>query len=749
MKKFLKILIVVNVLFAILCFCCIDIEKAFDTDPSFVVFDEQGRLLGAQIASDDQWRFPLIDSIPDKYKTAVLSFEDKRFYKHPGVDVFSIGRAMKSNFKAKKIVSGASTITMQLMRLSRQSKSRSLKQKIIESYLALIYTAKYDKETVLRYYASNAPFGGNVIGLETAAWRYFGREVYDLSWAEAATLAVLPNSPALMHPGKNRAALATKRNRLLTKLLEEGAIDSIDYKLAIAEELPKAPKELPTIASHYLEKCKSENRQIHKHIAKLDYQMQKNVFEVLQMHEAYNKSRGINNASVLIRDNATGEILTYIGNTKGDKKSRFNDMAITPRSTGSILKPLLYACSMEESLIGPKELLSDVPIQVDGFQPKNYDKNYRGLIPANQALSKSLNIPFVLMLQEYGVDRFINRLREFGFTTVNKSAEHYGLSLILGGAEITLDELTLCYSKLGKALVDNDKTASFLHPSTIYHMFDAMTELQRPNEDHFWESFSSSQKVAWKTGTSYGNRDAWAIGVCPKYTIGVWVGNSDGESRPDIIGASLAGPILFDIVHSLAGVTEFKEPIKDLAQIKFCSKTGLKASGSCLETNLDWVSPSLMQMAVCTFHEKVLVDQTRKYLVNKGCYDEAIDTSWFVVSAKEAFYLKNFDPSYQPKPKTHVGCKQLDEKEYVDIVYPQEKSSFAIPKNLKSEKEMIVCEVAHQFPNSRIYWHLDNQFIGVTEEFHKISIESGIGKHKLYVIDEQGRYDETVFEIIK
>lgn len=749
MKKFFKILIVVNLLIAAGFYCWIDIEKAFDEAQSFVVFDKQGRLLGAQIASDDQWRFPLIDSIPSKYEQAVLAYEDKRFYQHPGVDIISIGRAVVSNVQAKKVVSGASTITMQLMRLSRNKNSRSLKQKIIETYLAVIFTMKYDKETILRYYASNAPFGGNVVGLETAAWRYFGREVYDLSWAEAATLAVLPNSPALMHPGKNRSALQEKRDGLLLDLLEEGIIDEVEYELGVAEALPQAPKALPTIASHYLEKCKLEGNGNYKFVSNIDYLMQSNVSEILKLHEAYNQSRGIKNASVVIRENKTGEIICYLGNTKGDKKSKYNNMASTPRSTGSIIKPLLYACSMEESLVAPKQLLSDVPIQVDGFQPKNYDKNYRGLVPANEALSKSLNIPFVLMLQEYGVDRFINRLHEFGFTTINKNADHYGLSLILGGAEITLEDLTSCYAQIGKLATEESSPSSFLHPSTAYHMFDAMTELQRPNEDNYWESFSSSTKLAWKTGTSYGHRDAWAIGVSPEYTIGVWVGNSDGEANPNIIGSSLAGPILFDIVHGLNGLTEFKEPIDDLVSMNICSRTGLKAGTACQDKHISWLSPSLTDIDMCHYHKKVFVDQSRSYLVNQDCYEQSIDTSWFVVAPKEALFLKNFDPSYEALPMKHEDCVQSDRGTYIDIVYPQEKSSFAIPNNLKSEKEKIVCEVAHQFPSSRIYWHLDDEYLGMTEEFHKISIESGIGKHRLYVIDDQGRYDETVFEIVK
>lgn len=748
MKKFFKIFIVANLVFAMIIYCCIDIKSAFEVDQSTVLFDKKGRLLGAQIAEDDQWRFPLIDSLPDKYEKAVLSFEDERFYYHPGVDIFSIGRALKSNLKAKKVVSGASTITMQLMRLARDKNSRSLGQKIIESYLALIYSAKYNKKTILRYYASNAPFGGNVVGVETAAWRYFGREVYDLSWAEASTLAVLPNSPALMHPGKNRSALKKKRDKLLTKLLNESIIDSMEYELGLAEVLPAAPKALPNFASHYLEKCKNENEDKSKFVSSIDYHIQKNVVELLRMHDDFNAEKGIKNAGVVIRDNKTGEIIAYVGNTSGDKKSRYNDMAITPRSTGSILKPLLYACSMEDGLIAPKQLLSDVPIQLEGFQPKNYDKNFRGLVPADEALSKSLNIPFVLMLQEYGVDRFINRLHEYGFSTIDKTADHYGLSLILGGAEITLEELTSCYSELGRLVVESDNE-SFMHSATAYHMMEAMKGVKRPGEDHFWESFSSSKSLAWKTGTSFGNRDAWAIGVCPKYTIGVWVGNSDGEGKPDIIGSSLAGPILFDIVQSLPSVTEFEEPIIDLEEYLICKKSGMKAGHACLDKTVELLSPSLSQIAVCAFHLKVFIDSSSSFLVNKDCYENSIDTSWFVVKPKEAMFLKRFDPTYRPLPINHPDCNGTEKRPYMDIVYPQERSSFAIPNNLKNEKEQIVCEVAHQLPNARIYWHLDDKYLGMTQEFHKISIESGIGKHKLYVIDETGRYDETVFEIIK
>jgi len=749
MKRFIKYFIILNVFLAIIVYLSIDIKNSFDVPQSFVVFDEEQTLLGAKIASDEQWRFPLIDDVPNNYKEALLCFEDKRFYDHPGVDLISITRAMKSNIRAKKIVSGASTITMQLMRLGRNKNSRSVKQKIIESYLALLYSLKYDKETILRYYVTNAPFGGNVVGAETAAWRYFGRSVYDLSWAESATLAVLPNSPALMHPGKNRKALKDKRNRLLKKLNEQGTIDSTEYQLAIRENLPLAPKDLPRIASHYVEEQFRKREDSYKLISTIDAKIQKNALDILSLHEGYNTTKGIQNASIIIRDTKTGEILSYIGNNRGDIRDKYNNMANTQRSTGSILKPLLYACSMNEGMLAPKQLISDVPIHLDGFQPKNYDKNYRGLIPANEALSKSLNIPFVLMLKEYGVNRFLDRLKEFGFSTINKSADHYGLSLILGGAEITLEELTLAYAKLGKIAVEGNRENDMLHSSTIYHMIEAMTELQRPNEENFWESFGSGKKIAWKTGTSYGHRDAWAIGLTPEYTIGVWVGNSDGEARPEIIGSSLAGPILFDLVHSLPKVSSFKEPLKNLKPMMVCKKSGLKSTSACIDIEQAWLSPKLAQMGQCSFHQHVWLDESRSYLVNVECIETMHDTSWFVVPPKEALHLKAFDPSYEPLPQMHADCIDQSGEKYIDIVYPQPKSSFVIPKNLKEEKENIVCEVAHQFPSSKIYWHIDNKYVGMTEEFHKIPIEPGIGKHTLYVIDEQGRYDETVFEVLK
>jgi len=754
MKRFILYFTILNVFVALVVYFSIDIRESFDVPQSYVVFDQEQTLLGAKIASDEQWRFPLIDSLPDNYKKALLCFEDKRYYQHPGVDLFSITRAIKSNIQAKKVVSGASTITMQLMRLSRNKKSRSLKQKMIESYLAIIYNLKYDKETVLRYYASNAPFGGNVVGAETAAWRYFGRSVHDLSWAESATLAVLPNSPSLMHPGKNRKALQDKRNRLLKKLNESGVIDELEYQLAINEKLPLAPKDLPRLASHYVEECFKNRDGEYKLVSTIDSKIQKNAIDILSLHEGYNTTKGIQNASIIIRDTKTGEIISYLGNNRGDVRDKYNNMATTPRSTGSILKPLLYAFSMNEGRLGPKQLISDVPIHLDGFQPKNYDKNYRGLVPANEALSKSLNIPFVLMLKEYGVDRFLDRLQEAGFTTINQNADHYGLSLILGGAEITLEELTMAYAKLGQIAIDSNQSNDWLHSSTVYHMIEAMTELQRPNEENFWESFGSGKKIAWKTGTSYGHRDAWAIGLTPEYTIGVWVGNSDGEARPEIIGSSLAGPILFDLVHSLPTVSSFKEPLKNLKPMMVCKKSGLKSTDACIETEQAWLSPTLAQMNQCAYHQKVWLDESKSFLVNVECDESMVDTSWFVVPPKEALHLKTFDPSYEPLPQLHASCSHQNSSgkqggKYIDIVYPQPKSSFVIPKNLKEEKENIVCEVAHQFPSSRIYWHIDDEYVGMTQEFHKIPIEPGIGKHTLYVIDDQGRYDETVFEVLK
>ena len=534
---------------------------AFDDPLSTVVLDRDGELLGASIAADGQWRFGVAPEVPEKFAQAILCFEDRRFYLHPGVDPIALARAALRNLQGGRVVSGGSTLTMQVVRLARKGRPRTLAEKAIEAVLALRLTLSHSKRQVLGLYAAYAPFGGNTVGLDAAAWRYFGREASRLSWAETATLAVLPNAPALVHPGRNRDRLLAKRDRLLDLLRERGAIDAATEALAKREPLPPSPEPLPMLAPHLVARVSAERRERRFRagdpspwvVTTLRKSVQLRAVEILARHRRTLAENDVRNAAALVLDAPSGEVLAYVGNQwppGGDEHGEHVDVIPARRSTGSVLKPLLYASMLEAGEVLPQQLVPDVPTHLGSFHPENFDRAYAGAVPAAQALARSLNVPAVRLLRSHGVERFAAELRRLGLTTLDRPGSEYGLALILGGAEGSLWDVTGVYAGLARAALGRDDSpffapsfrpvlpgarrpaASPLGPAASYLTLRAMLEVERPGDDLAWRAFASSRRVAWKTGTSYGFRDAWAIGVTPEHAVGIWVGNASGEGRP-------------------------------------------------------------------------------------------------------------------------------------------------------------------------------------------------------------------------
>ncbi|HRX01415.1 MAG TPA: transglycosylase domain-containing protein, partial [Cyclobacteriaceae bacterium] len=377
-------------------------DPLFEDPYSTVLEDRNGNLLSASIADDGQWRFPLQQDVPEKFKVAIVHFEDKRFHSHWGVDPWAIGRALRQNVQAGRIVSGGSTITMQVMRLARKNQARTFIEKAIETIQSFRLEFALTKEEILAYYASHAPFGGNVVGIEAAAWRYFGRRVDQMSWAEACMLAVLPNNPSLIHLGRNRVELKLKRDRLLLRLKDAGEIDEITYELAVSEPIPENPHALPQRAKHLLVRARVEGNDQKKIRSTIDERIQIQSERVVDDHFRRISGNQVFNAAAIILKVETGEVLAYVGNTNaGSDHQEMVDVVSAPRSTGSILKPFLYAAMMDEGEMLPRTLVSDVPTVISGFSPKNFSREYDGAVPADQALIRSLNIPAVLELQEY------------------------------------------------------------------------------------------------------------------------------------------------------------------------------------------------------------------------------------------------------------------------------------------------------------------------------------------------------------
>ncbi|BAO75382.1 multimodular transpeptidase-transglycosylase [Winogradskyella sp. PG-2] len=578
-------------------------KHLFKDPTATVITSNSNELLGALIADDGQWRFPVSDSVPNKFKVCILQFEDEYFYNHPGFNPISIFKALKENISSGSVKRGGSTITQQVIRLSRKGQSRTYFEKFKEIILATRLEFRFSKDDILKLYASHAPFGGNVVGIDAASWRYFNRNASNLSWSESATLAVLPNAPSLIYPGKNQKRLLDKRNRLLKKLHENGTIDELTYKLSIAERLPQKPYSLPQIAPHLLQKVARKHRgERIKTTVKTSLQEQSNT--IVKQHYNLLRQNEIYNISVLILDVNTREILTYIGNSPTDNAHQKSvDIIDKPRSTGSILKPFLYASMLDAGDLLPNTLVADIPTHFGSYQPENFNKSYDGAVFANEALSRSLNVPAVRMLQGFGLDRFYHYLKQLELKDLKYNANHYGLSLVLGGAESNLWDLCKSYGAMASTLNHFNENSSqyftneFVQPhyeyessvdfgkltnekivfdaASIYLTFESMKQVNRPENDESWEFYDSSQDIAWKTGTSFGFRDAWAIGTTKDYVVGVWVGNADGEGRPGLVGVQTAAPLLFDVFDVLPKSDWFTKPYDEMLEANICKKKRL------------------------------------------------------------------------------------------------------------------------------------------------------------------------------
>ncbi|MCM1111253.1 MAG: penicillin-binding protein 1C [Clostridium sp.] len=711
---------------------CLPRELFSGVPCSTVVTAADGTLLGARVADDGQWRFPPCDSVPEKFARALIEYEDRGFRSHCGVSPGAVARALWQNLTSGRVVSGASTITMQTIRLHRRG-PRNLPEKIVEMFMATRLELRCSKEEILRLYASHAPFGGNIVGIDAALWRYLGDDGNDMSWAEAATLAVLQNAPATVHLSKNRDRLLEKRNSLLRRLRDRGELTDEEYELAVDEPLIGRPCPMPVAAPHLVEHY---NQTRHGLLTRttIDPRLQRRVESAAACWRDELSRSGIRDLAVVVADVASGEIAAYCGNADiaAERDGRWVDIARAPRSSGSILKPLLYCAALQEGQILAGSLLPDVPTNFGGFTPKNFDGNYSGVVAADEALALSLNVPNVALLKEFGVSRFASILQKAGLTTLNRPAHEYGLSLILGGAEVSLADIVGCYTKLARGERDfplNDSVA-------VYAMFDAMRRVNRPDQLDY-SRVSDIQNIAWKTGTSYGARDGWAVGVTPGYVVGVWAGNADGSGVADLTGARTAGPVMFDIFDLLPRSGWFRRPAG--RRVSVCRRSGHLAGPACGDTEIQTVCANALKSSVCPYCREIAVSLDGLRRVT-DCSEPSQRVSWFILSPLQSHFYRLQHADYvEPPADTSVSA------DHIRFLYPSAGAVIAFPGEAGNA---MTCKATHTDASATLFWHLDNSFIGSTRDIHQLRIAPRPGFHRLTIVDDRGA-SETVGFIVR
>ena len=746
----------------------------FKDDYSTVVVDQAGDYLRVFLNSNEQWIFPpQKDELPQKLTTAVINFEDKRFYSHLGIDPLALTRAIVQDLRAWDKVSGASTITMQVTRLA-EPKERTIINKLLEMIQALRIENKYSKEEILRLYLTHAPYGGNIVGYQAASLRYFGKEATNLTWGQAALLAVLPNSPSLINPTRSRKRLKEKRNRLLDKLYRKEIIDRRTCQLAKAEEIPDRELPFDLAAPHLARRLKqqSEEDMIRTTINK---QLQLKINGLVQNYMSKMQQWGINNCAVLITDTKTGAVKSYIGSNDyfDQQHSGKIDGVQMKRSSGSILKPFLYALAIDEGLILPESKLKDIPISYGAYSPYNANYQFNGVVKARKALVNSLNAPAVSLLDQYGIEEFYDFLKEAGISTLFRNAKEYGLPLVLGGAEVKMWDIAALYQGLGNFgrfselhvtqkqadLFAADNSQQLISQGAAYLTLDIIDDLKRPGQDYFWRNYASQWRIAWKTGTSYGNRDAWAVGTAPDWTITVWLGNFNGQENKELSGLNAAAPLFFEIFNSLNKdyyQDFFDRPDNSLEEIKVSAQTGYRLEQQIIDQGLADLTivlapKSAKPLRYSPYEKIVYTNQAKTTEVCSLCWDRSdLNKSLEVVYPPQVVeYLEARGNDVYTALPHKSSCPTVTAANPIEFIYPQSNSIISIPRGSSGDYQQVNFKVAHSGEDSKLFWYLDQQYLGSTKDKHQKLLLPSSGGHRIYVVDQEGNDREIKFYIQK
>ena len=718
-------------------------EKIFEDRYSVSVLDNNGNIIGVYLNKNEQWHLKSIDKIPEKLKTAVMVFEDKNFYSHNGVDFSAVIRAVKDNIFEKRRT-GASTITMQAVKMA-QPKERSYFNKYLEIVHAFKLEKYYKKDEILKMYLNNAPYGGNIVGYKTASYMYFRKSPKELTWSEAALLAVLPNSPGLMNVEKNREKLIEKRNFLLKKLYEKNFINERQYEISLKEPVPDKRYSFPVLAPHLVRRLVNENKD--KKIIKstIDSEIQKKTEKGVKDYSEFLKLSGINNTAVLIINNKNYEVISYAGSQDFyDFKNNGQVDGITAkRSPGSLLKPFLYAKVIDEGIAAPQSKIPDVPLYFSNFSPQNANKKYYGMVEMRDALIKSLNIPFVELLKDYGEDKFFYFLKDI-LNFEDRNPERYGLSLILGTKEFTMEEIGILYS--GLANYGNFKNLKYTEESTeeerqlltkgaSYLTLTTMRELERPGMEKFYRE---KNPVSWKTGTSHGRRDGWAAGITPEWTVVVWTGNFTGEGNPNLTGVYTGGNLLFNILKILPKTEKDFIMPSDLEKIEVDKETGYRLKYDVPYKEIFYPKDA-KPLKASPYYKKIFINKNGEEIDSRDESFNEREEKYILVYPLEVvnyFVRENLDVSNIFSEKTA--------KKTIKFIYPKNNLKIIVPKDFDGEKSLIV-KIAN-IKNQELYWYVNKEYAGKSREKER-SFNFKKGEYEIAVVSESGETAKINFQV--
>ncbi|KAA6440090.1 penicillin-binding protein 1C [Dyadobacter flavalbus] len=726
------------------------------------VTDDKGRVIHAFLSNDDKWRlYADISEITPLLRKTLIYKEDQYFYYHPGVNLLAVVRAAARNVFTGRRTSGASTITMQVARLL-EPRPRTYFNKVLEIFRAVQLEMHYSKAEILQFYLNLVPYGGNIEGIKAASLLYFGKPPQLLSLAEITALTIVPNRPSSLRPGTRNEALKTARNEWLKRFEEDKIFDRNTIRDALNEPLLVKRLHAPKQAPHLTIRLKHEFSDQPVIQSALKIQLQNQIEEQVKNFINRRKVMNIHNAAVLVVNNETMQVEAYVGSA--DFNNPYDggqvDGIRAVRSPGSTLKPLLYATAFDRGIITPKTVLNDVPENFSGYEPENFDLHFNGPVTTEFALANSLNIPAVKVLKEIQTSSLIEKLRKAGFKTVDKQAKDLGLSMILGGCGVTLEEMTRLFAAFaneGKLrnlrytaqTVPGQNGTALISADASFLITGILTQITRPDLPINFDNTYHLPKIAWKTGTSYGKRDAWSIGYNRRYTVGVWVGNFSGEGVPELSGANTATPLLFSIFNSLDynSPKGWYKPTEKVSLRKVCAVSGDVPSEFCTNQILDYHIAGVSAYKKCQHLRWVFTDPSGKISYCTYCLPEnGFEKRTYANLAPELIAFNEMQKiPYQKIPPHNPACERVFHEGAPLIVSPNEGSEYYIRKE-EPQQLQLACHTANDV--QEVFWYVNDKLSKRAAPHEGIFINPPLGRVKISCSDDKGR-NSDVWIVVK
>ncbi|GAB2533552.1 penicillin-binding protein 1C [Rufibacter soli] len=718
-----------------------------------VITASDGTILHSFLSKDDKWRMQLEpDEVSPTLREAILQKEDRYFYYHPGVNVVAVGRALVKNLLHQKTTSGASTITMQVARLL-YPQERTYWHKLTEVFRALQLEWMYSKDEILLFYLNLVPYGGNIEGVKAASVLYFQQSPRQLSLAQAVALTVIPNKPSSLRIGVQNQQIVAFRNKWLRHFARQQAFPEDAIEDALLEPLEARRMAAPHVAPHFAYRMyrQHQNQAIIK--TTLNLAVQEKVEQLAYNYLQQLKYKNIHNAAVLVINNHTQAVEAYLGSADFSDALHGGqvDGVRALRSPGSTLKPFLYATAFEQGLITPKSIIADVPINYSGYRPENYFGTYSGNITIERALATSLNIPAVKLLDQVGVPTFVRKLKLADFSQMKKNGDQLGLSLILGGCAVKLEELTALYAALARQgtyaplrWLQEDSARQekqLLSPGATFMVNQILTQLQRPDLPHNADNSGHLPKIAWKTGTSYGRKDAWSIGYNQKYTVGVWVGNFSGEGVPELNGTDTATPLLFSIFNTIDynSPNQWYAAPKSVGTRSVCAESGRPGNSFCQDLVVDTFLPGISSAVKCTHLKKVPVSLDGQYAYCTACLPEGgYAQKWYPNHSPEILtYFVTQQLPYVALPPHNPACSRIFQ-EYAPIIASPTAGMEYLLEKAEHQQLMLQCTPHNEV--KKVYWYVNDQFLKAAPGNESVFFAPDkAGKLKISCLDDQGR----------